>query len=100
MVKLGSHKTKQVIGFIENKLKIDLSGKKELRGWYYLDGRKRLRVTVPKEHGMTTLKKGTTKGIVRQLRVSNTEFDALYECPMEGPDYEEKIRELIEEGIL
>jgi len=100
MVKLGSYKINKVIGFVENKLKIDISGKKELKGWYYLDGQKRVRVTVPKEHGSTTLKKGTTKGIARQLMVTNIEFDALYNCPMSGTDYEAKIRRLIAESVL
>jgi len=100
MAKLGSYKTNQVIGFIQNKLKIGLSGKKEPKGWYYLDGQKRVRVTVSKEHGSTTLKKGTTKGIARQLMVTNIEFDALYNCPMSGTDYEAKIRRLIKERVL
>jgi len=59
-----------------------------------------LRVTVPKAHGGRDLSKGVANKIVGNLRITKDEFYLLYECPMGGSDYEQKIRSLIASGQL
>jgi hypothetical protein len=100
MGKLGTYKIKRVRAFLLNKLGIDFRQGKEPFGYYILDGRRQLKVSASNVHGGKELGKGATKGLMRELLTSNDEFDALYECPWHGTDYEAKIRKYIDEGIL
>jgi len=100
MGKLGSYKTRRVRAFLERKLSIDFRHGKEPFGYYILDGRRQLKVSASNVHGSKELGKGTTRRLMNELLSSNTEFDALYNCPMSGTDYEAKIRRLIEERVL
>jgi hypothetical protein len=52
----------------------------ELNGWIYLDGVKLLRVTLPKVKG-TDIDRGTARSIRDQLRLSDADFEGLYDCP-------------------
>jgi len=96
---ISNYKTKMVNNCIRRKLGIDFRHGPEPTGWYYLDGKKRLRVTVPKEHGgRSTLSPRTVKKVMNNLRIDKEEFAMLYECPMSGKDYEIKIRRMISIG--
>lgn len=92
MGELSGFKIRAVIKFLENKLGINFRGGKELNGWYYVEGKKVLRVTVPKGHGGAELRPRTAIRVMNNLKTSKTEFRSLYECPMTGTDFEQKIR--------
>jgi hypothetical protein len=51
-------------------------------------------------HGGRELNKRVANKIVGNLRITKEEFYRLYECPMGGSDYEQKIRSLIASGQL
>lgn len=77
---------------IEKKLRIEPKTTKENNVWYWLDGRKQLRVTYPKGAGF--LPKGTAMSIINQMRLSKDQFSELVKCPMSADDYEKHIRSL------
>jgi hypothetical protein len=64
--------------------------------WYSLDGRKLLRVSIPRHECRT----GTRKNIVNSFRLNNSDFKRLYECSLSSSDYEKHIRRLVETGRL
>lgn len=91
------YKIKKVTNIISNKLKINLDEGKELNGWYWLDDKKILKVFVPHQHGGgkgDSITKDVFKNIKNNLKVSEEEFDNLYECPWSGSDYAAKIRKM------
>lgn len=83
-------KKREVRRAVEEKLGIQLRSNAELNGWYYLEGQKVLRVTVPK--GVSDLPPGTAHQIRKQLWLGTPDFIALVRCPMSGNDYEALIR--------
>lgn len=91
--KIGS--SQEVGKSIDEKVRPSGGGREDT-GWFYLDGKKQLRVTVPRGHG--PLAPGTCNKIKRQLHLTNEEFRALVKCPMTSTDYEKLIREKIAEG--
>jgi hypothetical protein len=97
---LSGYKARNVVNCLSDKLGIRFGTGGELNGWYYLEGRKRLRVTVPKEHGGRDLSPNVVNKIIGKLRINKEEFRLLYRCPMTGSDYEQKIRSLIASGKL
>lgn len=97
---LSGYKTRLVANCLENKLGISLGGRKELSGWYHLGGKKILRVGMPKTHGSSELSKPVAHRVAVGLRMTKEEFHLLYDCPMHGSDYEQKIRSLIASGQL
>ena len=94
MGRLSSFRIGRVMNFLENKLEIVFRSGKELNGWYYINGKKVLRVTIPKGHGGTNLSPRVALRIMNNLKTNREEFGNLYECPMSGRDYEEKIRQM------
>ena len=91
---LSGYKPKQLANCLTQKLDISFRSGHELNGWYWLDGRKRLRVTVPKEHSGDVSQRVVRRAI-GSLRLSEEDFRRLYQCPMKGPEYEQKIRSLV-----
>lgn len=87
-------KKREVRRAVEQKLGIQLRSNAELNGWYYLEGKKVLRVTVPK--GVSDLPTGTAHQIRKQLWLGTPDFAALVRCPMSGNDYERLIRAKLE----
>lgn len=85
---------------LRKKLGINFRGSRELTGWYWLDGKKILHVTVPKGHGSSEINPRYVNRIISSLRIQVEQFQLLYKCPMKGPDYEQVIRELRAEGKL
>lgn len=103
MGKLSNYKTKRVIGCLTNKLNIAFRSGNEQTGWFEVEGQKILRVTVPKEHGGSSgssLSKRVARKVINSLRLTNEEFDSLYECPMSGTDFRKKVDNLIKSGKL
>jgi len=96
---LSGYKPKKLADCLKSKLGVNLEGGHELGGWYYLDGKKILRVTSPKGHSRE-ISPGYVNKIIGNLRLDKKEFQLLYECPMKGADYEQKIRGLIRSGNL
>ena len=74
----------------EKKLKIIFTDAKEYNGWYWLDGVKVLRITVPK--GRKFVPPGTYANMARQLKLKTGEFDQLLDCPLKKEPYDKLIR--------
>lgn len=85
---------------MESKLSLKFRGGKEPTTWYWLDGKPVLRVTVTNVHGSDNLSKGVAKSLKNSLKLSLKELKMLYDCPMSGKDYENKIRSMISMGIV
>ena len=94
---LSGYSPTKVADILNEKLDIRLSSGGELAGWYWLDGKKRLHVSVPKGHSRE-LSKGVANSIINNLKLSKEEFRLLYNCPMKGSDYAKKIKQLITSG--
>ena len=77
------------------KLNISFRGGKHRAGWYVLDGKKLFRVTIPNAH--SSWGPPVQKALFRNTRLSAEEFDDLVRCPMSGPQYAERARELFAE---
>lgn len=81
-----------------NKLDLRFRSGKERNGWYELDGKKILRVTMPKGRG--AIPPGTLNSIRDQTFLSRNDFADLIRCPLSGSDYARIIREKIDVGLL
>lgn len=91
---LNSLKIRKMVRCLEDKLSINFRRGKEPTGWYCLDGKKVLRVTITNVHGSDTLSIGIAGKLKNSLKLDREEFLMLYECPMSGRDYEKKIRSM------
>jgi hypothetical protein len=91
---LSNLKIRKMISCLEDKLSIDFRGGKERTGWYCLDGKKVLRVTMTNVHGSDTLSIGVATKLKNSLKLDREELKMLYDCPMSGRDYENKIRSM------
>jgi len=61
--------------------------------WYYLDGKKVLRVTMPGEHGGSgRISTGFLNGIKDNLKLTSQQLANLAECPLTGEGFKEIIR--------
>jgi len=83
---------------LKNKLNIKFKGSYELVGWYFLDGKKLLRFRAQKGRGQMT--PGYQKEIENSSRLNNEDFEKLIKCPLRGPGYEKKIRELRDKNLI
>lgn len=82
---------REVTGALEEKLGIPFRSGGERTGWFYHEGVKVTRVTVPHVHG-GTFPPGTIHGIRMQTLLSTTEFEALLDCSMTGAGYLSALR--------
>jgi hypothetical protein len=92
-------KYRRVTSALEDKLGLDFRQGKDRSAWFILDGKKRLRVTLPKTHS-GDLAVGTLRAIRKQLTLATSEFVDLVSCPMTGPDFVELARQKIQQGLL
>ncbi len=99
MSNLGGYRPKLLANKLKKKLNIDFGKGSELFGWYYLDGKKVLSVSIPKGHSKD-ISPGYINKIAGNLRVNLSELRLLYRCPMTGANYESKIRDLISQNRL
>jgi hypothetical protein len=61
--------------------------------WYYLDGKKILRVTLPNVHGGSrSVSTGFLKQVQNQLKLTTSQFVDLVECPLTSKEYEVIVR--------
>jgi hypothetical protein len=81
--------TSRVKSVCENKLEIKFRNGKEFNGWFWLDGIRTKRITVPK--GRKPIPPKTYKSMASQLGLSVDEFDSLLECPLKLKGYIEII---------
>jgi len=82
---------KKIYECLKNKLNINFVETYELKGWYYLEGKKLIRFKVPKGRG--TISIGFQKEIENTSKLSKEDFELLIKCPMTGSDYEKKMKE-------
>lgn len=83
---------------LENKLQLRPRNAGERNYWFYLDGRKCLRVTLP--HGRGQLKRGTANSIANQLKLCKDQFREYISCKHSLRDYEYMIRGKIALGQI
>jgi predicted RNA binding protein YcfA (HicA-like mRNA interferase family) len=92
-------KYREVASTLEEKLGLDFRQGKDRSAWFVFEGKKRLRVTVPKTHS-GDLAIGTLTAIRKQLTLATGQFLDLVRCPMTGTDFEQVVRQKIEQGLL
>ena len=90
--RLRSYTPRQLSRAFENKLAIPFRGDRHRSGWYTLGDRKLFRIVMPKSHRDWAIKTKST--MFSATRLSPEEFDDLVRCPMTGPQYEARAREL------
>jgi hypothetical protein len=74
----------------ENKLKMSFRTNKECNAWYYLNGKKITKITIPKQKGgNNTIKKGTLASMARQMKLNQTQFKDLINCPLKKNEYDQ-----------
>ena len=89
---LRSYTPRDLTRACENKLEISFSGSKHRSGWYRLGQRRLFRIIIPKSHRDWGVK--TKAHILRQTKLTPDEFDELVRCPMTGPQFEARAREV------
>lgn len=87
-----------VRNLLENKLHVQPRTAGERNYWFYLDGKKCLRVTLPQGRGQ--LKPGTANSIVNQLKLCKNQFNEFVSCKWTLEDYVYMIRGKIAMGLL
>lgn len=92
---LRSYSPRLLSRAFENKLAIPFRGDRHRSGWYTLGDRKLFRIVMPKSHRDWAIK--TKSSLFAATRLSPEEFDALVRCPMTGPQFEARARELFAE---
>ena len=93
---LRSYAPRALSRAFETKLGIRLSGSRHRSGWYTLDGRKLFRVIMPKAH--SNWSKSVQRSLLKVTELSPDEFDDLVRCPMTGPQFADRARELFPAG--
>lgn len=61
--------------------------------WYYLDGKKMLRVTMPNIHGgSSAVSTGFLDSVRENLRMTRPQFVDLVDCPLSADEFERIVR--------
>jgi hypothetical protein len=64
--------------------------------WYYLDGKKTLRVTLPNVHGGSgSISTGFLDAVKNNLRVTGPQLADLVECPLSADEYRQIVRNAV-----
>jgi len=84
------YNTMDVKSVCQNKLLISFNKKSGKRadhytGWFYKNGQKHKRITIPK--GRKPIPPKTYKTLALQLGIATTQFDLLLKCPFSYEDY-------------
>lgn len=85
-----NYQPREITAALENKLSIRFREGKERVGWYYLEGKKAIRFTIPHIH--KSWGPGTINDIARRSRLTKDEFGQLVDCPIDARSYEEIVR--------
>ena len=93
---LRSYAPRALSRAFETKLGSRLSGSRHRSGWYMLDGRKLFRGIMPKAH--SNWSKSGQRSLLKVTELSSEEFDDPVRCPMTGPQFAERAREMFEVG--
>lgn len=88
-MKNAKFNTKDVKDVCEKKLHIEFRDGGEFNGWFWLDGKKAKRITVPK--GRKPIPPKTYQSMARQLGLQVGQFDSLLECPLKLKEYKQII---------
>jgi hypothetical protein len=88
---------KKVSEAIHNKVRPEGTGREDT-GYYCLDGKKQLRVTIPRGRGDIHPK--TCTSIKNQLHLRTDEFRDLVSCRLTDTGFESLIREKIKKGLI
>lgn len=83
---------------LKSKLKINFKPGRELSGWYCLDGVKRFKFRVPRGRGK--ISRGFQNQIEDTSRLNNDDFEDLIRCPLTGPKYDSKMKELEKRNLI
>lgn len=83
--------TADVKRICENKLGITFRSGKEYNGWFYKENKKFARITVPK--GKKPIPPKTCSSMATQLKLTNSQFDRLLNCPLQYDEYINIIKE-------
>ncbi len=86
----NKYNTNDIKRICENKLKIVFRDGSEFNGWFWFEGRKIYRITVPK--GRKDIPPKTYKSMATQLGLEVNQFDNMLECTLLLIHYEEIIR--------
>lgn len=78
--------------------KLDLektkAGSRDEVYWYFLDGKKQLRIIMPNQHGGSgSLSTGFIKSIMINLHLKSDQLQELVDCSLSADQYEKIIRE-------
>ena len=92
-------KYKKIISALDAKTPGDKRSGKEMNRWIKIGGQKVTRVTYPKQH-RGDIPIGTLRAIQKQLQLNNKQFADFIECPMTRTNYENHLKNLIENGTL
>lgn len=84
---------KEIRRQIIKKLKPELGGKrsKHKKGYIYLDDILVAKVKIPNDHPRTMREK-KSQYIAKSLKLDDTDFNDLINCPLTGEDYYRKLR--------
>ncbi len=83
--------------------KLDLQAGISKRGphtvyWYYLDGKKTLRVTMPNIHGgSSSVSTGFLDSVRENLRMTRPQFVDLVDCPLSAEEFERIVRTILDQ---
>ena len=92
-----NYSPRQLTNAFENKLGLAFRSAKHRSGTYYLpDGQPLFSVTLPKAH--RSWSRGVQRDLLKATQLSPAEFDDLVRCPMTGPQFAERARELFRVG--
>lgn len=90
--RLPDYHPRQLSRTFEHKLEIDFREGKHRVGWYWLDGRKAFRVTMPNIH--ENWGPPVQRSLLKATKLSPDEFSNLVSCSMTGPQFAARAREL------
>jgi len=89
----AKYHSRDIKNICSGKLRIEFKPGKESNGWYWLDGKKATRITIPK--GRKPVPRGTYQSMAKQLKLQVPEFDQLLGCGLSSNQYEILLRERV-----
>ncbi len=87
----AKYHTLDVKNVCERKLEIVFKKGKEFNGWFWLNRKRKKRITIPK--GRKPIPPKTYKSMAVQLGLNTDQLDELLECPLTRDRYEEILSE-------
>ena len=73
---------------------------KEHFGWYYVDGKKRFQMSNKMPPQGQTIGRGRLKSLMDYMRLTESEFANLCDCPLSGPQYHAMMVERVKNGLI